>query len=305
MLTRDILQSNEALSGLTDEQLEAIVTLSKNDEDQVIGTRIGEVYRKMDETIETNLGVKRDGDEKTYKFLERAAKIVASQREELNTKVADLEKRVEAGGGDEQTKKELEQAKADLEKVRKDYADLQSKSSKDAIAHAKELLAVRVEHELKTASASLRIKSDIPESVAKMIMQQALAKVKAMNPDYIVAEDGTRTLVFKDAEGAILRNKENQLHPYSAVELVRQELKSLDALAENIQRGGAGGSGSAGGKNGGNGTSGVVINATTRREANNQIRNALLAQGLKEFSPEYQDRFTAAWKENNVSALPE
>lgn len=302
MLTREILESNEALASLTDEQVEAIVTLSKNDEDQVIGTRIGEVYRKMDETIETNLGVKRDGDEKTYKFLERAAKIVAAQRNDLQTKVVELEKSIADGSVDEQTKKELDQAKADLEKVRKDYADLQTKSGRAVVEHAKELLSIRVGHELEVAASDLRIKSDIPEGVAKMIMSQAVAKVKAMSPDYIDGEDGTRVLVFKDAEGAILRNKENQLKPYTAAELVRDELKALDVLAENIQRTGAG---AGGGKQGAQGTgSGVVINAQTRRQAQEQIRTALLAQGLKEFSTEYNDRFSAVWKENNVSSLP-
>lgn len=303
MLTREILQSNEALGSLTDEQVEAIVTLSKNDEDQVIGTRIGEVYRKMDETIETNLGVKRDGDEKTYKFLERAAKIVAAQRNDLQTKVTDLEKSIADGSADEQTKKELEQTKADLEKVRKDYADLQTKSDKASVEHARELLAIRVGHELDMASSEVRIKSDIPQSVSKMIMEQAIAKVKSMNPGYEDLGGGKRVLVFKDADGAILRNKENQLEPFTAVELVRNELKALDVLAENIQRTGAGGSGGAKGGNGSQ--SGVVITAQTRRQAQDMIRTALLSQGLKEHSPEYQDKFTMAWKENNVSSLPE
>lgn len=304
MLTKDVLQSNEALSGLTEEQVEAIVTLSKNDEDQVIGARIGEVYRKMDETIENSLGVKRDGDEKTYKFLERAAKNVASQRNDLLAQVEDLKKSIAEGSGDEQTKQELEQAKADLEKVRKDYADLQTKSGKASVEHAKEILSIRVGHELEKAASTLQIKSDIPESVAKMIMEQTLAKVKSMNADYIDTEDGGRVLAFKDAEGAVLRNKENQLRPFTAVELVRNELKALDVLAEKVERTGAG-AGSGGGKNGGSQSGVVVVNAKTRREAHEEIRTALLGQGLKEHTPEYQDKFTAAWKENNVTSLPE
>lgn len=301
MLTRDVLQSNEALSGLTDEQLEAIVTLSKNDEDQVIGTRIGEVYRQMDATIESNLGVKRDGDEKTYKFLERAAKIVAAQRNDLQGKVAELEKTIAEGSGDEQTKKELEQVKADLEKVRTDYAELQKKSNKASLDHANELLAIRIGHELDTAVAEVRLKPEIPASVATMIMQQALAKVKTMNPDYVDVE-GKKVLIFKDSEGAILRNKENQLHPYTAVELVRKELKELDVLAENIQRTGAGAGAPTGAQQT---TTGVVVTAKTKRLAHEEIRTALLAAGLKEFTPEYQERFSKVWKENNVSSLPE
>ena len=298
MLTKDVLQSNEALAGLTEEQVEAIVTLSRNDEEQVIGTRIGEVYRKMDETIEQHLGVKRDGDEKTYKFLERAAKVVAAQREDLQGRVAELEQSV-AKGGDEQTRHELEQARADLEQVRKDYAALQARSGKAAADFARELMDIRVGHELTSAAAKFTIKSDIPESVAKMIMEQALAKVKGMHPEFIDTEAGGRVLIFKDAEGAILRNKENQLNPYTAEELLRQELKALDVLSESVQRTGAG---AKGGQQ--QPSEGIVISAQTRRQATEEIRTALLALGLKEFSPEYQEKFTKTWKDNKVSELP-
>ena len=298
MLTKDVLQSNEALAGLTEEQVEAIVTLSRNDEEQVIGTRIGEVYRKMDETIEQHLGVKRDGDEKTYKYLERAAKVVAAQREDLQGRVAELEQSV-AKGGDEQTRHELEQARADLEQVRKDYAALQAKSGRAAADYARELMDIRVGHELTSAAAKLTIKSDIPESVAKMIMEQALAKVKGMHPEFIDTEAGSRVLIFKDEGGAILRNKENQLNPYTAEELLRQELKALDVLSESVQRTGAG---AKGGQQ--RPSEGIVISAQTRRQANEEIRTALLALGLKEFSPEYQEKFSKTWQDNKVSELP-
>ena len=73
-LVRDTILANEVLAGLTDEQITAIETLSRNDEDVVIGARFGEVYRQMDSTIEKATGIKRNGDEKTYNYLERAAK---------------------------------------------------------------------------------------------------------------------------------------------------------------------------------------------------------------------------------------
>jgi hypothetical protein len=84
--------------------------------------------------------------------------------------------------------------------------------------------------------------------------------------------------------------------------LVRKELKELDVLAENIQRTGAGAGASAGAQQT---TTGVVVTAKTKRLANEEIRTALLASGLKEFTPEYQERFSKVWKENNVSSLPE
>ena len=44
MLTKELLQQNDALSALTDEQIGVIENLSRNDENQVIGNRFGEVY---------------------------------------------------------------------------------------------------------------------------------------------------------------------------------------------------------------------------------------------------------------------
>ena len=96
-LVRDTILANEVLAGLTDEQINAIETLSRNDEDVVIGARFGEVYRQMDSTIEKATGIKRNGDEKTYNYLERAAKEYAGKYADYDThktKVADLEAKI-------------------------------------------------------------------------------------------------------------------------------------------------------------------------------------------------------------------
>ena len=71
---RATILANEALAGLTDEQITAIETLSRNDEDVVIGARFGEVYRQMDSTNVKATGLKRNGDEKTYNYLASEAK---------------------------------------------------------------------------------------------------------------------------------------------------------------------------------------------------------------------------------------
>ena len=51
MLTREILIANAALSGLTDEQISAITTLSANDENSVIAKKTGEIYGGLDADI--------------------------------------------------------------------------------------------------------------------------------------------------------------------------------------------------------------------------------------------------------------
>jgi hypothetical protein len=123
MITQEMLAQQEVLNGLTAEQIEAITTLSKNDEEAVIGNRFREVYNRLDETIATTTGIARNGDEKTYNYLERAAKAVkerADKVEGLQTKVqeltnekARLEKVIQDGTADEQTKKQLAQAQRD------------------------------------------------------------------------------------------------------------------------------------------------------------------------------------------------
>ena len=79
MITQEMLSADAALNGLTDEQKNAIVTISKNDEDVVIGKRFSEVYNQLDATIAKETGIARNGDEKTYNYLERAARALATK----------------------------------------------------------------------------------------------------------------------------------------------------------------------------------------------------------------------------------
>ena len=48
MLTREILAANAQLSGLTEEQIKAIITLSENDENSVIAKKTGEIYGALE-----------------------------------------------------------------------------------------------------------------------------------------------------------------------------------------------------------------------------------------------------------------
>ena len=132
MITREMLTGDTALGTLTDEQINAIVTLSRNDEEAVIGARFREVYNQLDETIARTTGIARNGDEKTYLYMERAARELfkkASTVEGLNTKITELtrerdrlKKAVEEGVADETLRKQLTQAQADLENVRQQEA---------------------------------------------------------------------------------------------------------------------------------------------------------------------------------------
>lgn len=313
-LTKTVLSANAILAGLTDEQVSAIVTLSQNDESSVIGARIGELYRQLDETIANSTGIARDGDEKTYKYLERAAKALSEkaaksidlekQVSELTKEKARLEKTIADGTGDEETRKALSQAQKDLAAVRKQYNDLNTQYEAEKVKHADEILGVKIDNELSAAVNGIQFKKELPPAVTKVILDQTMTKIKAMQPEYVDNGNGGKVLVFKDDTGAIRRNPHNQLNPYTAAELINDELKTMGVLYEGRQQQGAG---STGGHAGGSGGSSAidVSGAKTRTEAYNIIADTLMAQGKTNGSPEFEAAMQQAWKDNNISALPE
>lgn len=313
MITQEMLAQQEVLNGLTAEQIEAITTLSKNDEEAVIGNRFREVYNRLDETIATTTGIARNGDEKTYNYLERAAKAVKAQADKvegLQTKVqeltnekARLEKVIQDGTADEQTKKQLAQAQRDLASIKEQFNTL--KSEKDSLIeqHTKELLNVRIDNELSQALAGIKLKGDLPEQALNTLIGQTMQRLKGFNPEYVDDGKGGKQLVFKDAQGAIMRNPEKGLNPMTAGELLERELKAMGIIDERRAAGG----GTEPPKQGaGGGDEPIVITgARTRVEANEMLTQQLLKRGLVNGSKQFTEAMRKAWEDNNVKALPE
>ena len=312
MITQEMLAQQEVLNGLTDEQREAILTLSKNDEEAVIGSRFREVYNKLDETIARETGIARNGDEKTYVYLERAAKAVKAQADKvdgLQTKVNELtnernrlQKAIDEGTVDEQTKKQLAQAQRDLAAITEQFNTLKADKDKMEQTHAKEIMDVRIENELAQASAGIKFKAELPQQAVDTLLQQTIQRVKGMKPDYIDDGKGGKRLVFKDAQGAIMRNPEKQLEPYTAGELLQRELKAMGILDEGRKAAGGGTEPPAGG--GGAGAVVDVSAARTQTEAQDIIAQALMKQGMTNGSKEFQEAMTKAWRDNNIAKLP-
>lgn len=314
-LTKETITANAALAGLTDEQITALENLSKNDENTVIGAKVGEIYKEFDSKVLNITGIARNGNEKTYNYFERAANVLKDsakdstefkkQVETLTAEKTRLEKVVSEGGADLETKKQLTQAKADLTAVTTQYNDLKTNHDKAIEAHTTELFGVRVKNDMQSAISGVKFKAEFPASVTKVLTDQALAKVQGLNPEYIDNGNGSKQLVFKDETGAVMRNPENQLNPYTAADLIQKELKGLGVLDEGRKAAG-GGTGGDGGGNGGGGKSNIDVSAAkTRVEANEAIVGNLMAQGLTNGSDEFQTALSQAWTDNKVSELPE
>ena len=313
-LTTELLNANGATAGLTDEQKTAIVEMSKNDETAVIGQKTGEIYGGLDADILAASGIAKNGAEKTYDYAKRVIgeiKGQAGNAAELQTKLTDSEKEVARlngiiakGGGDAETKRQLDQAKADLENVRGEFATLKTQYDQAKADHEKELFGLRIDGELSKASAGLKFKADLPASVTSVLLQQAVAKVKGMNPEYIDDGMGGKVLAFME-NGTTKRNPENNLRPYTAAELVAAELKTMGVLDDGRKQTGAGSQGGNDG-NGGGAKTVDITGARTQDEAHEIIAKQLMGRGLINGSKEFSDAMTAAWKENHdvINALP-
>ena len=311
MITVEMLAADAALAGLTDEQKNAIALMSKNDEEVVIGNRFREVYNKLDETIARETGIARNGDEKTYLYLERAAKELATKAnsvEGLNTKIADLSKERDrlkeqiAKGGDEALRKQLEQATKDLDGVRKQYDTLKADFDKAKTDHAAELFGIQIDNVLAGAQAGLKFKPEFPQAATDTLLAQALAKVKGMNPNFIDDGKGGKRLVFKGEYGEIARDPENHLEPYTAEALLKQELRAMGILDEG--RRAAGVSTTQPQQHQQQGAAVDLSMARTQQEADNIIHSQLNAQGLVRGSKKYQEAYDASWRDNNINTLP-
>ena len=312
-LTTELLKANAATAGLSDEQINAVVEMSRNDETAVIGQKTGEIYGGLDADILAASGIAKNGTEKTYDYAKRVIGEIKGQAgnvSELQSQIASLsreksrlEKVIADGGADAETKKALTQARADLANVTKEYTDLKGKYDAAEAEHQKTLFDIKLDGEFAKASAGIKFKADLPKAVTSVLLQQAISKVKGMNPEYIDDGQGGKVLAFME-NGVTMRNAENNLRPFTAEELVARELKTMGVLETGrVQKG----AGSQGGNTGsGEGSLADLSGAKTQNEAHEIIAKQLMEQGKVRGTKEFEDALAQIWKENRdvLKALP-
>lgn len=303
------IENIKAVDGITEEQAAKIAELSKADEDKVIGDKFGEVYRNLDSIIEKSTGVKRNGDEKTYLYMERAANEVRAkataatkQVEELTATNAKLQKVITDGSQDTETKAKLQQAEKDLAAITKQFNDLKTEYDGAKDKFAKDVFHVKIESEVANALGGVKFKEGLTPTLMAMAKNTVLTKVKESNPDSVDDGNGGKTIVFKDKDGAILRNQDNGLQPITVADIVTKELSAMGVLASKRKQTGSGGNGNNGG---GNNTTIDISGAATQTEAYEAIAKTLFAKGLINGSAEFDAEMQKAWKENNVAKLPQ
>ncbi len=310
MLTDEILTQNEALSGLTEAQRSAIVELSKNDENAVIGKRIGELHGQYDKDIMDVTGVGKKDGEKSYDYMKRvlgdykgkveSSKGTKAELDKANAKIAELQDKIDKGTPDETLRTELKDAKTRVSQLQE---QLKAKETEFAAKTAEYETAMRnthVDYAFQAAVAGLKFKPGVTDAVRKVLLDSAKAEVLAKGtPDFIGDE---RRLVLRDKDGNILNNVKNNLNPYTIQELV-METSIKDMIEPDRTRTG-GGTGPGTGSNGSNPVGIDLSGVRTQVEASNMIEKHLLASGLTRDSKEFSQKMSELFKENNVLELP-
>ena len=309
-LTAEVLRANAGLASLSDEQLSIIAEMSRNDENTVIGTRIGELHGQYDNDVLSVTGIAKNPGEKSYDYVKRVLgeyKQKAAGTEALNTQITELKtqiegykKTIEAGKGNEAIAQQLRDAQKQLADTQAlfEAKNKEWKGKYDTLNT--QYQQSLIDAEFGKALQGMKFKSIYPESVQKTLIESAKRTVLASaKPDW-VEENGERKLVFRDAAGNIMTNQENRLNPFTPGELLQRELK--DVLDTGRRQTGTGTQGQQGGQ-GGN-TSVDLTGVTNQVDADNVISKHLMALGYTRGSKEFSDEALKIRKENGVDKLP-
>lgn len=313
MLTIEMLRQSSALTGLTDDQLNAIAEMSRNDENTVIGTKIGALHGQYDADILGITGIKKKDGEKSYDYAKRvlgeyktkaeSTKTIQTQLTAAQAQVAELQSKLEKGAGDETLKQQLKDAKAQVTQLQTQLQTKETEFNTKKAEFDKTIKDTHVDYAFQAATVGLKFKSGITEPIQKTLLNAAKAEVLAKGtPDFIEDGQGGKKLVIRGADGNILNNPKNNLNPYTMQELV-METSLKDVIDKGRQQIG-GGTGGFGSGSGGTGGTLDLSGIKSQVEADKAIEAHLLANGLTRDSQEFADQSMQLRTENNVASLP-
>lgn len=315
MLTIEMLRQNASLTGLTDAQLTAIAEMSKNDENTVIGTKIGALHGQYDSDILSITGIAKNSGEKSYDYAKRVLNDYKSQISSTATiqaqlanaqkEVQTLKDKLAAGAGDETLKQQLKDAKAQVTRLQ---TQLTTKETEYNDAKAKlegQIKDVRVDYAFQAATGALKFKAGITESVQKILLASAKAEVLAKGtPDFVDDGKGGKVLVFRGADGNVLNNPANNLNPFTVQELIMQT-SIKDVVDTGKQQPGGGTNPITTVTGGGGGATPLDLsNVKNQLDADKAIESYLLSNGFTRDSSEFAEQSLQLRAENKVNELP-
>lgn len=311
MLTVEILRQNAALSGLTDEQFNTIATMSQNDENTVIGTKIGALHGAYDADILKITGIAKNNGEKSYDYAKRvlnnyktqlgSVDTLKSQIETQKTEITSLKEKLASNSTDETLKQQLSDAQNRVSELQKQLKTKETEFQNSNEAHKKEVKDIQVNYAFADATSGLKFKAGISDELQKVLLNAAKAEILAKGAPDFIDNNGTKVLVYRDTNGNILNNPANSLNPYTTKELLMQT-SIKDAIDTGKQQPGSGTNNIV--NNNGNNSPLDLSSAKTQIEADKSIESYLLSQGITRDSEQFSEQSLQLRNDNNVAQLP-
>lgn len=198
-------------------------TFLENYKDTVIAPEIREVHDHYDRDVKELSGEDRNQNEKSYDYMKRVFgeyKSKSAKVTELETTIADLNKKIKTNSGDEQLKIKLVTAESELASVQEQY-----KKGKEAWGKEKtDLLSshdhAKLENVFDRSLMGIKFKDGITKDVQVIV-------VEAVKNELLeIAEIIEGKMIFKDDKGNILRNQDS-MSPFTAEEMIKLRLKDI------------------------------------------------------------------------------
>lgn len=305
-LSIETLRGNSLLATLSDEQLSAIAEMSTNDESNVVNTKIGALHGLYDADILKITGVAKNAGEKSYDYMKRVLNdyktnlgTATTDIEALKATKAELERKIADGSADAALKQKLADTETRLSQLQTQYDTDKTNYAKTIADLKKREKDIQVGYIFDQAVSGLSFKDGITDSIKNLLLKDARAQVLAKGtPEFIDDGMGGTKLIFRDKNGQILNNPDNNLNPYTAKEL----LLTIPSLKEVL--GGALAGGGTGPETLSVNTVPSLAQARTQVEADELIAKQLMSQGLTRYSAEFINKFNELRAQAGVDKLP-
>lgn len=302
MITEDLIKQQELLKDLTPDQVKAIETLSKNDEETVIHKKRGDWYKQFDQDILDSSGIPKEPAERATDYAKRAFALQKAEIEELTaykTKAKTLEAKIatlEDGKVDATTKQKIKDLGDELAALKVTHETAIREKETLLSQKDQELIRERQEVQFAAALSGVKFKSDETTTALKDIAVKSAKEALMAEYTMDIADGKT---VWRDKKGEIVRNPKNGNEPMTTADLLMPKLAPVIDQGRKVN-----GTGTT--KVDANGTSSTTFapTAKTKTEFYTQASDYLIAQGNDRTNPEFAKKLTELSKEFNAQELP-
>lgn len=310
MLTEAILKSIDA--DLKPETLSKILEANKNDENQVIANKYGELYGQFDTIVKEITGEEKPQGTKTTdwvkgKFTALKAKADKAgdntELEKLKDELAKAKEDLKNNSGDKNLKADVERLTKEVNDEKQRVKDLQANITKTqqeweakVKAEQEKMISLKIDNEANAALSGMKFKDEklIPKELREIAINAAKAKILAEGKaEWIDDGKGGQRLVFRDANGQVRNNPENALNPFTIGELLSKELTPI--VDNGHQQNGAGTKPQQGG--GGSGAKVDISGVKSKTEFTDRFnQHWMKVEGKPMTHPDYNKEYQEAVK---------